>query len=102
MKSVLALVALAVIGLSSVALAEDALDLPPPVHTRRNIDAGHEAVDELREAFHGGLHFGRKCVILVLVADEHPKHVVIDAHCSALFVGRSQSRSPDAVARRLT
>ena len=65
-----------------VAPGEDTADLAPPVHARRDVDAGHEAFDEPRaEALYRPLHFDREHVIVVLVADEHRELVVRDRHC---------------------
>lgn len=65
-----------------LAPGEDTADLAPPVHARRDVDARHEAFDGPRaEALHRLLHLDRECVIVVLVADEHREHVVIDGHC---------------------
>ena len=42
------------------------------------------------------LYDDRKCVILVLVADEHPKYLVSDGHCTRLLGSMpvQKSRSP--------
>jgi hypothetical protein len=54
-----------------VAAGEAAADLAPPIQARRDVDAGHEAINLLRargEAFQGLLHLDRECVIVLFVA----------------------------------
>jgi hypothetical protein len=66
-----------------MASRERAADLAPPVRPRGDVDAGYEAVDQvLVEALYRLLYDDRKCVILVLVADEDPKYLVSDGHCT--------------------
>jgi hypothetical protein len=58
------------------------LRISPPVHARRDVDAGHETVD-LRaggEAFQSLLDLDRERVIVLLVADEHLEYVVSVGH----------------------
>jgi hypothetical protein len=61
-------------------------DLAPPVHAHRDVDVGHETLDGLlgAEAFHRVLQHDRECLIVVLVADEHPELVIRNGHCSVL------------------